>query len=95
MEICARNSNDIWVVSFVGGLIEAVNIDRTDELLVGVVLVHDFIIFDGCSRIREGESDHSEFVWGDIESDHIIEGAIKLAHAENLVTIQNNRIVHL
>jgi hypothetical protein len=76
-------------------MIGAVNVDRASQFLVLVVLVDYLVIVDGSWFLGESEADHSQLIWSRVQRNHVIQGAIKLTHAENLVSIQNNWVVNL
>ena len=90
VEVCPGDGDDILVLALVCRLVAAVHVHGAGQLLVLVVLVHLLVVIDDSRLFVEGESDDPELIRGDVERDHIVKGSVKLAHAEDLVSIENN-----
>lgn len=90
VEVCSGDADDILVLALVGRLVAAVHVHGAGQLLVLVVLVHLLVVVDHSRLFIEGESDDPELIRGDVKRDDIIKRSVKLAHAEDLVSIENN-----
>lgn len=89
VKVRTRNRYHICIHAFVCAFVAAIHIDRASELLILVIFIHFLIVIDDSRFLVESEADDSQLIRSCVEGDHIVEGAIKLAHSEYLVAIQN------